>query len=160
MIANTCITREMTRERGNAETHRNRSQSVRPIEVEILTGIQDVEAADPGANRQRQQPGLPPAAPSGSQPSADRRNGHGQAEKELRLGRESLRERIPEHDRERHRRQRETERAQLLHAAKTKTADTTTTNAIASRATHRAARQLARRRYADSARRTERPPAG
>ena len=88
-------------------------QPMRPIEVEVLAGIEHVEPADPGADRERQQPGLPAAAAARGEPSADRRDGHGQAEEQLRVAGEAFRQRIPEHDRQRDRRQRETERRQL-----------------------------------------------
>ena len=62
------------------------------IELDVLAGIQDVEPAHPQADRQAEQPGLPPAAAAGRQPPADRRHGHGQAEERLRVGGEALRE--------------------------------------------------------------------
>ena len=65
----TCITREIISDPADTESHRNRPQAVRAIELEVLAGIQDVEAADPHADRQAEQPRLPAAAaPAASQP--------------------------------------------------------------------------------------------
>src|SRR5438309_511809 len=81
------VHRARDRERaGDAEPDGNRAQPVRAIEVEILTGIQHVEPADPGADRRREQPRLPPAAAADRQPSADRRDRHRQPQKQLRPG--------------------------------------------------------------------------
>ena len=46
-----------------------------------------------------EQPRLPAATAAHGQPAADRRNGHRQAQEQLRPGREALRQRVPEHDR-------------------------------------------------------------
>ena len=104
------MVREITSDAGNAEPHRNRSQSVRAVEIQILAGVEHVEAADPGANRQREQPRLPPAASAHSEPAADRRDSHREAQKQLRVGGVALRQRIPEHDRQRDRRQHQAQR--------------------------------------------------
>ena len=82
--------------RGHAESRRNRPQPVRPIEVDVLAGVQHIEPADPGANGRTQKPGFPAATAACSQPSADRRNRHRQAEEQLGPGRVPLRQRIPE----------------------------------------------------------------
>src|SRR5437588_568072 len=42
--------------RGDAESDRDRAQAVRAIELEVLTGVHHVEAADPAANPNGQQP--------------------------------------------------------------------------------------------------------
>ena len=46
------------------------------IEVHVLAGIENVEAADPQADRQAEQPRLGAAAAARGNPSADRRDGH------------------------------------------------------------------------------------
>ena len=64
----------------HAEADRDRAQTVRAIEVEVLTRVEHVEAADPGANRQPEQPRLrcrrvrlPPASrPPAPRPSPGR----------------------------------------------------------------------------------------
>ena len=85
------------------------------------------------------------AAAAGRQPAADRRHGHRQAEKRLRVGRVALGERIPEHDRQRDRRQHAAQRDSTGTTANTNTTDDTITKIVASRAAHRAARNLAHR---------------
>ena len=56
----------------DAEAHRDRVQAVRAIEVEVLAGIENVEAADPQPDRQAEQPRLR-RADRGRRPPASRR---------------------------------------------------------------------------------------
>ena len=60
----------------------------RAIDLEVLARVEHVEAADPRANREAEQPRLPAAASAGREPAAHRRDGHREAEKQLRVGRE------------------------------------------------------------------------
>ena len=52
-MATTCIDARDRQRRRHAEPHRNRAQAVRAIELEILAGVEHVEAADPRADGQR-----------------------------------------------------------------------------------------------------------
>src|SRR5436190_18522463 len=54
----------------DAEADRDGTESVGTIEIEILTGVQHVEAADPRADRQREQPRLPAPSSAGRDPAA------------------------------------------------------------------------------------------
>ena len=102
----TCIDARNDQRLRDAEAHRDRIQPVRAIELDVLAGIENVEAADPQTDRQAEQPGLRRAdRTAGREPAADRRHGHRQAKECLRVRGVALRERIPEHDRERDRRQ-------------------------------------------------------
>ena len=144
-MATTCMRARNRQRRRDAETNRNRPQAVRAIEVDVLTRIQHVEPADPRADRQRQQPRLPAAASADRQPPADRRDRHGQAEKQLRPGRVALGQRIPEHDGERDRRQHEAQRIQPPRGEhEHRRGDDHERGRLARR--HRAARDLAVRR--------------
>ena len=48
---------------------------MRSIEIEVLTRVQNIEAADPHSDRQRQEPRLPPSAPADGKPPADSQGG-------------------------------------------------------------------------------------
>src|SRR5215831_9398606 len=99
--------------RRDAEAHGNRAEAVRAIELEILARVEDVETADPRADRDRENPRLPSPAPAHRQPSANRRDRHREAEKQLRVRRIPFGERIPEDDCERERREQQAQSAQL-----------------------------------------------
>ena len=133
-------------ERGrHTEADGNRPQTVGPVELEVLTGVQHVEAAHPRADGQRQHPRLPAAAAARGEPPADRRHRHRQAQKHLGPRGEALGERIPEDERQRDRRERETERAQPPRRVhETGRRDDDKRRRFAAR--HRAAGQLAVRR--------------
>ena len=87
--------------------------------------------------------GSQPAAAADGQPAADRRHRHRQAEKQLRPGREALGQRVPEHDARAPPATARSRADSAATAAKTKTADATTTNSDRFARAHRAARQLA-----------------
>ena len=131
--AMTCITREIASDAGTPNRTGNGAQAVRAIEVEILAGVQHVEAADPGADRRRQQPRLPSAPAADREPAADRRDRHRQPEEQLRPRRVALRERVPEHDRQRDRRQARSTADSGARRRTTNAADATATNTTASR---------------------------
>ena len=57
------------------------SQVLAPIDLEILTGVEHVEAADPQADGQTEQPWLPSRAAAGGKPSTNRGNRHREPEK-------------------------------------------------------------------------------
>ena len=58
-IVPTCIAREIHERARHAEAHRNRLQVLAAIDVEILAGVEHVEAADPERDREAEQPRLP-----------------------------------------------------------------------------------------------------
>ena len=74
-----------------------------------------------------------PIGAARGEPAADRRDRHREREKELGVAGEPLRERVPEHDRERDRRQREADAARAGTTAPTNATDETTTMTVASR---------------------------
>src|SRR4051812_3476209 len=74
----------------DAELNRYRPQPMRAIEVEILTGIEHIESADPSPDRGCKQPGLNSSSATGGEPSADGRNSHREPEEELRVMREAF----------------------------------------------------------------------
>ena len=121
---------------------------MRAIELDVLARVENVEAAHPEADGQAEQPRLgaasaPPAAsqpPTGATAIARPRNS-------LRVRRVALRQRIPEHDRERDRRQQRGRRGSAASAATTNTIDDTDDEDASPRArVMRAARDLAHRR--------------
>src|SRR5687767_5318773 len=69
----------------DAEADWDRSQTVSAIELEILASVQDVEASDPGPDREAKEPRLQATPAARRQPSANWRNRHSEAEKELRI---------------------------------------------------------------------------
>src|SRR5918993_879894 len=73
------------------------------VAVEILTGIQNVESADPRADGQPEEPRLEAAASAGRDPAAHWSHGHGETEKQLRIAGVALGDRVPEHDDQRDR---------------------------------------------------------
>jgi hypothetical protein len=107
-IAPTCISRDR---RIAVDTPKRSGIDRRPwtaIELDVLTGIQDVEAADPQADRETEEPRLDAAAAAGRKPATNRCDRQRQAKKQLRVRCHALGERIPEDDDQRHRRQGQT----------------------------------------------------
>ena len=86
MTVATCITRDSRIARETPNRDRNRAQPVPAIELDVLAGIQDVEAAHPQADGQAEQPRLGAPATARRNPSADRRHRHRQPEEQLRVG--------------------------------------------------------------------------
>ena len=85
---------------------------MRAVEFQILAGIQHVKPTDPRTDGNGQQPRLPTGPAANRQPATHRRHRHGEAEKELRVGGVAFGQRIPEHDTQRHGRQRQTDGVQ------------------------------------------------
>ena len=108
----TCSAREISSERPTPNrTGIERSPCARS-NVDVLAGVEHVEAADPGADGESQPERRPRESAAGGEPAADRRHRHRQAEEELRVAGDALGQRVPEHDRQRHRRQREADPAE------------------------------------------------
>ena len=130
----------------DAKANGDRLQPGGPIEVEILAGIENVEAADPRTNRRAEEPRLARGNPSTrGEPAADRRDSHREGQEQLGVGREPLGQGIPEHDRQRDRRQQETDAPELVGGADEGHRRDGDEHARFS-AGHRAARNLAHRR--------------
>src|SRR5262249_48773804 len=96
----------------HAEANWNGLETMGAIEIEIQTGVKDIEPANPCADCQREQPWLPTTTAADGKPPANWRHSHGQTEKELRPGRGTACKGIPEHDAQRERRQRKAARIQ------------------------------------------------
>ena len=82
------------------------------IEVAIGERIEDVEAGDPGADRDHEQAGRPAEVAAHRDPGAGRPGGDRQAQEQMAERRESLGERVAVEKKQRDRRQRQTERPQ------------------------------------------------
>src|SRR3954451_129087 len=67
----------------DTEVNRNRLQTIRAVEIEVLAGIEHIEAAHPRADCQGQQPGFDSAPSPSGQPSPDRSHCHCETKKEL-----------------------------------------------------------------------------
>jgi hypothetical protein len=83
---------------------------VAAIEVDVLTRVENVEPADPQPDGEAKQPGLAASASTGRHPSTDWCHRKRQAEEHLRICREALGQRIPEHDQQRDWGQRQAQR--------------------------------------------------